>query len=291
MTPGRASFAMNCLLARRLVSAACASYSSSINLKSPQRGCEGRSRPMPANRSGGGGFDQGLKAARIARDTIVVWGGNSVAPMSKSNPDAGRSLGRDHPTGLSRCGSRAAASNLASLMARPTSSVSTWPATRACPRPARDHPASARIRSHETDLPFPGRDFRLTDVHGRRREIVGLIHHRNTADLSPQPSPIPRSGGGFRSRQIQTAITGLVVRASAWAFVSQLGGCGDDRFQVMQIPRHSEHIINTSLLARLLCSAIRHDIRSVIFRLFAQFIVITFYSDSNHSGAIRLRIL
>ena len=29
---GRASFAMNCLLARRLVSAACASYSSSISL-------------------------------------------------------------------------------------------------------------------------------------------------------------------------------------------------------------------------------------------------------------------
>ena len=52
---------------------------------------------MPADRSGGGGFDQGLKAARIARRYDSRLGREfGRTPMVESNPDAGRSLGRDH---------------------------------------------------------------------------------------------------------------------------------------------------------------------------------------------------
>ena len=160
---------MNCLLARRLVERGVRfvqlfheawDHHSEV-AKGSQRSAKQTDQAAAA-------LIKDFKRRGLLEDTIVDWGGEfGRTPMVESNPDAGRSLGRDHHN-------RAFSLWLAGGGVKPGVTygetdefgfnVAERP--RACPRPARDHPASARIRSHETDLPFPGRDFRLTDVHG-----------------------------------------------------------------------------------------------------------------------------
>ncbi|MGH9768646.1 MAG: DUF1501 domain-containing protein, partial [Blastocatellia bacterium] len=98
VTPGRASFAMNCLLARRLVERGVRfvqlfheawDHHSEV-AKGVRNQCRQTDQAAAA-------LIKDLKLRGLLEDTIVVWGGEfGRTPMDESNPDAGRSLGRDH---------------------------------------------------------------------------------------------------------------------------------------------------------------------------------------------------
>jgi uncharacterized protein (DUF1501 family) len=96
--PGKPSFAMNCLLARRLIERGVRfvqlfhegwDHHSEVHkgvkdqAKLTDRGCAA--------------LIKDLKQRGLLEDTIVLWGGEfGRTPMVESNPDAGRKLGRDH---------------------------------------------------------------------------------------------------------------------------------------------------------------------------------------------------
>jgi hypothetical protein len=96
--PGKPSFAMNCLLARRLVER---------GVRFVQLFHEGWDHHTEVHKGvtdqtkltdqGSAALIRDLKQRGLLDDTIVLWGGEfGRTPMVESNPDAGRKMGRDH---------------------------------------------------------------------------------------------------------------------------------------------------------------------------------------------------
>ena len=96
--PGKPSFAMNCLLARRLIER---------GVRFVQLFHEGWDHHTEVHKGvtdqtkltdqGSAALIKDLKQRGLLNDTIVLWGGEfGRTPMVESNPDAGRKLGRDH---------------------------------------------------------------------------------------------------------------------------------------------------------------------------------------------------
>jgi uncharacterized protein (DUF1501 family) len=109
-----------------------------------------------------------LKRRGLLEDTLVVWGGEfGRTPMVESNPDAGRSLGRDHHN-------KAFSMWLAGGGVKPgvTYGETDEFGFNVAKDPAHVHDLHATILHllgfDHTELTyrFQGRDFRLTDVHG-----------------------------------------------------------------------------------------------------------------------------
>jgi hypothetical protein len=96
--PGKPSFAMNCLLARRLIER---------GVRFVQLFHEGWDHHSEVHKGvidqtkltdqGSAALIKDLKERGLLEDTLVIWGGEfGRTPMVESNPDAGRKLGRDH---------------------------------------------------------------------------------------------------------------------------------------------------------------------------------------------------
>jgi uncharacterized protein (DUF1501 family) len=96
--PGKPSFAMNCLLARRLIERGVRF------VQLFHEGWDHHSEVVNGVKEQTGKTDQAsaalvkdLKQRGLLKDTIVLWGGEfGRTPMVESNPDVGRKLGRDH---------------------------------------------------------------------------------------------------------------------------------------------------------------------------------------------------
>ena len=96
--PGKPSFAMNCLLARRLIERGVRF------VQLFHEGWDHHSEVHPGVKDQAGKTDQAsaalvkdLKKRGLLEDTLVIWGGEfGRTPMVETNPDAGRKLGRDH---------------------------------------------------------------------------------------------------------------------------------------------------------------------------------------------------
>jgi uncharacterized protein (DUF1501 family) len=96
--PGKPSFAMNCLLARRLIERGVRF------VQLFHEGWDHHSEVHNGVKDQAGKTDQAsaalikdLKQRGLLEDTLVIWGGEfGRTPMVESNPDAGRKLGRDH---------------------------------------------------------------------------------------------------------------------------------------------------------------------------------------------------
>jgi uncharacterized protein (DUF1501 family) len=96
--PGKPSFAMNCLLARRLIERGVRF------VQLFHEGWDHHSEVHKGIQTQTGITDQGsaalikdLKQRGLLEDTLVIWGGEfGRTPMVETNPDAGRKLGRDH---------------------------------------------------------------------------------------------------------------------------------------------------------------------------------------------------
>ena len=96
--PGKPSFAMNCLLARRLIERGVRF------VQLFHEGWDHHSEVHNGVKDQAGKTDQGsaalvkdLKQRGLLEDTLVLWGGEfGRTPMVESNPDAGRKMGRDH---------------------------------------------------------------------------------------------------------------------------------------------------------------------------------------------------
>lgn len=96
--PGKPSFAMNCLLARRLIERGVRF------VQLFHEGWDHHTEVVKGIKEQAGNTDQAsaalikdLKQRGLLEDTLVLWGGEfGRTPMVESNPDAGRKLGRDH---------------------------------------------------------------------------------------------------------------------------------------------------------------------------------------------------
>jgi uncharacterized protein (DUF1501 family) len=96
--PGKPSFAMNCLLARRMVERGVRF------VQLFHEGWDHHSEVQKGVRDQAGQTDRAsaalikdLKQHGLLDDTLVIWGGEfGRTPMVESNPDQGRKLGRDH---------------------------------------------------------------------------------------------------------------------------------------------------------------------------------------------------
>jgi uncharacterized protein (DUF1501 family) len=169
VTPGRASFAMNCLLARRLIERGVRfvqlfheawDHHSEV-AKGVRSQCRNTDQAAAA-------LIKDLKQRGLLEDTIVVWGGEfGRTPMVESNVDANRSLGRDHHN-------KAFSMWVAGGGFKPgvTYGETDEFGFNVAEDPAHVHDLHATILHllgfDHTKLTyrFQGRDFRLTDVHG-----------------------------------------------------------------------------------------------------------------------------
>ncbi len=96
--PGKPSFAMNCLLARRLIERGVRF------VQLFHEGWDHHSEVFKGVKDQAGHTDRAsaalikdLKQRGLLDDTLVIWGGEfGRTPMVESNPDAGRKMGRDH---------------------------------------------------------------------------------------------------------------------------------------------------------------------------------------------------
>ena len=96
--PGKPSFAMNCLLARRLIERGVRF------VQLFHEGWDHHSEVMKGVKDQAGKTDQAsaalikdLKQRGLLEDTLVIWGGEfGRTPMVETNPGADRKLGRDH---------------------------------------------------------------------------------------------------------------------------------------------------------------------------------------------------
>ena len=96
-TPGKPSYANNCLLARRLAERACASSSSAIATGITTAGCRagcGRSARRPIRRSAALITD--LKQRGLLDDTLVIWGGEFGRTAYSQGEIKADNFGRDH---------------------------------------------------------------------------------------------------------------------------------------------------------------------------------------------------
>ncbi|MCG3163388.1 MAG: hypothetical protein JMDDDDMK_04794 [Acidobacteria bacterium] len=169
VTPGKASFAMNCLLARRLIERGVRfvqlfheawDHHSEV-AKGVRSQCRNTDQAAAA-------LIKDLKQRGLLEDTIIIWGGEfGRTPMVESNPDANRSLGRDHHN-------KAFSMWLAGGGVKPgvTHGETDEFGFNVVKDPAHVHDLHATILRllgfDHTKLTyrFQGRDFRLTDVHG-----------------------------------------------------------------------------------------------------------------------------
>lgn len=95
---GKPSFAMNCLLARRLIERGVRFvqlfHEGWDHHSEVYKGVKDQSAQTDRASSA---LIQDLKQRGLLEDTLVLWGGEfGRTPMVESNPDAGRKLGRDH---------------------------------------------------------------------------------------------------------------------------------------------------------------------------------------------------
>jgi uncharacterized protein (DUF1501 family) len=174
--PGKPSFALNCLLARRLIERGVRF------VQLFHEGWDHHSEVVKGVKDQTGQTDKAsaalikdLKQRGLLDDTLVLWGGEfGRTPMVESNPDVGRKLGRDHhPQAFSMW--------LAGGGIKPGI---TWGET----DELGFHVAKDKVHVHDlhatllhllgfdhTKLTyrFQGRDFRLTDVEGEL--VQGLL--------------------------------------------------------------------------------------------------------------------
>jgi len=96
--PGKSSFAMNCLLARRLIERGVRFvnlYHEGWDHHSDVAG--GLKKECGATDKASAGLIMDLKQRGLLEDTLVVWGGEfGRTPMVESNAALGRKMGRDH---------------------------------------------------------------------------------------------------------------------------------------------------------------------------------------------------
>lgn len=96
--PGKPSFAMNCLLARRLIERGVRFvqlFHESWDHHSEVH--KGVTEQAGLTDKASAALIKDLKQRGLLQDTLVLWGGEfGRTPMVESNPDAGRKLGRDH---------------------------------------------------------------------------------------------------------------------------------------------------------------------------------------------------
>jgi uncharacterized protein (DUF1501 family) len=168
--PGEASFANNCLLARRLVERgvrfvtlfheAWDHHSDVAGGVKTQTGLT--DRPSAA-------LLKDLKQRGLLKDTLVIWGGEfGRTPMVESNASLGRALGRDHhPQAFSIWLAGGG------LKTGQTIGATDDIGFHIVEKPIHVHDLQATILhllglDHEKlTFPFQGRQFRLTDVHGK----------------------------------------------------------------------------------------------------------------------------
>jgi uncharacterized protein (DUF1501 family) len=173
--PGKASYANNCLLARRLVERGVRfvqlfheawDHHTEV-VKGVRAQCKLTDKPTAA-------LIKDLKRRGLLDETLVIWGGEfGRTPMVESNPDADRKLGRDHHN-------KAFSMWLAGGGVRPGVTVGNTDELgfNAVEDRVHVHDLHATVLHllglDHTKLTyrFQGRDFRLTDVHG---EIVSKL--------------------------------------------------------------------------------------------------------------------
>jgi uncharacterized protein (DUF1501 family) len=168
-TPGKASYANNCLLARRLVERGVRF------VQLFHEAWDHHSEVVKGVRTQCRNTDQGtaaliadLKQRGLLDDTIVIWGGEfGRTPMVESDPEANRSFGRDHHN-------KAFTMFVAGGGFKPgvTYGETDELGFNVAQDPVHVHDLHATILHllgfDHTKLTyrFQGRDFRLTDVHG-----------------------------------------------------------------------------------------------------------------------------
>ena len=168
-TPGKASFANNCLLARRLIERGVRFvqlfHEAWDHHSEVVRGVKGQCKVTD---QGAAALVKDLKQRGLLEDTIIVWGGEfGRTPMVESDPEANRALGRDHHN-------KAFAMWLAGggFKAGITLGKTDDLGFNVVEDPVQVHDLHATILHQlgfdHTKLTyrFSGRDYRLTDVHG-----------------------------------------------------------------------------------------------------------------------------
>jgi len=173
--PDKPSFARACLLARRMVERGVRF----INIY--HEGWDAHSDVVGNHRGNCEKTDQGaaalvrdLKQRGLLNETLVIWGGEfGRTPMVESNPALGRSLGRDHHP-------QAYTMWMAGGGIKPgvTYGATDELGFHVAENPVHVHDLQATILhllglDHERlTYRYAGRDFRLTDVHGRVVEPI-----------------------------------------------------------------------------------------------------------------------
>ncbi len=168
--PDKPSFARACLLARRMIERGVRF----VNIY--HEGWDAHSDVAGNLRKNCGATDQGaaalvrdLKARGLLEDTLVLWGGEfGRTPMVETNPALGRSLGRDHHP-------QAFTMWLAGggVKAGITHGATDELGFHVVEKPVHVHDLQATILhllgfDHERlSFHYNGRNFRLTDVHGK----------------------------------------------------------------------------------------------------------------------------
>lgn len=173
--PGAASFANNCLLARRLVERGVRFvnlYHEDWDHHSDVAG--GLNRACGATDKAAAALVKDLKQRGLLEDTLVVWGGEfGRTPMVESNAALGRSLGRDHHPqafsvwmaggGLKKGFSLGATDDIGFNIIEDSVHIHDLQAT-ILYLLGMDH---TKLIYH-----YQGRDYRLTDVHGELVEKI-----------------------------------------------------------------------------------------------------------------------
>jgi uncharacterized protein (DUF1501 family) len=169
VTPGKPSYAMNCLLARRMIERGVRF------VQLFHEAWDHHSEVAKGVRSQCKNTDQGsaalvkdLKQRGLLDDTIVVWGGEfGRTPMVESDPEAGRSFGRDHHNKAFTMWAAGGGFKRGVTLGK-TDDLGF----NVVEDPVHVHDLHATILhllglDHEKlTYRFQGRDFRLTDVHG-----------------------------------------------------------------------------------------------------------------------------
>ena len=170
--PDKPSFARACLLARRMIERGVRFvniYHEGWDAHSDVVGQLDRTtarRPIrPAPR-----WCMDLKQRGLLDDTLVIWGGEfGRTPMVETNPALGRELGRDHhPQAYTMWMAGGGVKAGLDLRRHRRTRLSRRRESGPRARPAGDHPAPARASiTRRLTFHHAGRDFRLTDVHGK----------------------------------------------------------------------------------------------------------------------------
>ena len=163
------TYAANCLLARRLAERD-VRFIQLYHRGWDQHGdlprdialqCRGTDQPTAA-------LITDLKQRGLLDDTLVIWGGEfGRTVFSQGKLTDSQLRPRSSPAQLLHVAGRRRHRSAASVLGETDDfsyNIASDPVSRL--RSAGDDPAPAGDRSHEADLRFQGRDFRLTDVHG-----------------------------------------------------------------------------------------------------------------------------